>query len=202
MSIHALGGVLFSPLITPDYSCAPLADAHGVGFGNPHRISLGTKGGTNMSVRTITLILALLCISVSLRAADEPLIGAWKLNVAKSKYSPGPTPKGATITYEAIPGGVKATVRNVDPQGKENTNHLPYVFDGKEYPSPESQTGAMFVNKRIDANTTERFTMKAGKLLVTMRRVVSKDGKTLTVTQKGTNENGRAVDNVQVYDKQ
>src|SRR3990172_4011581 len=100
--------------------------------------------------------------------------------------------KAPRLPMKQYPGGVKATVRNVDPQGKENTNHLTYIFDGKEYPSPESQTGAMFVNKRIDANTTERFTMKARKLLVTIRRVVSKDGKMLTVTQKGTNENGRA----------
>src|SRR3990172_4011578 len=105
MTARPFCGVLFSPRITPDYPCASLADAHGVGFGNPHRVPLGTKGGTKMSIRTIPLFLALLCISVSLRAADDPVIGVWKLNVAKSKYSPGPTPKGATITYETIPGG-------------------------------------------------------------------------------------------------
>ena len=35
-------------------------------------------------------------------AQGIPGIGTWKLNVAKSKYSPGPAPKSATVTFSAV----------------------------------------------------------------------------------------------------
>jgi hypothetical protein len=31
---------------------------------------------------------------------SNPLIGTWKLNLAKSKFSPGPPPKSQTLTFE------------------------------------------------------------------------------------------------------
>ena len=56
--------------------------------------------------------------------------------------------------------------------------------------------------KRIDARTTVRTDKKGEKEVATLTRVVSEDGKTMTVTVKGTNAQGQAVDNVAVYDKQ
>jgi hypothetical protein len=56
--------------------------------------------------------------------------------------------------------------------------------------------------KRIDANTTERTDKKGDKVATTLRRVVAQDGKTMTVTTKGTNAEGQAVNNVIVFDKQ
>jgi hypothetical protein len=43
---------------------------------------------------------------------------------------------------------------------------------------------------------------KAGKQVQTYSRVVSKDGKTMTVTVKGTNAKGQTINNVSVYEKQ
>jgi hypothetical protein len=43
---------------------------------------------------------------------------------------------------------------------------------------------------------------KSGKVVLTTRSVVSKDGKIRTVTGKGTNANGQATSNVTVYEKQ
>ena len=55
--------------------------------------------------------------------------------------------------------------------------------------------------KRIDARTTVRTDKKGGKVLATRTRVVSQDGKTLTITSKGTNAQGQAFNEVGVYDK-
>jgi len=52
---------------------------------------------------TRTLIVMFLCcfaLSVAASPAD-PHVGTWKLNVAKSKYSPGPAPKEVTMKIEA-----------------------------------------------------------------------------------------------------
>jgi len=40
--------------------------------------------------------------------ASDPRIGTWKLNVAKSKYSPGPAPQSLTVKVEpSAQGGRK-----------------------------------------------------------------------------------------------
>ena len=48
---------------------------------------------------------------------EDLIIGTWRLNVAKSKYSPGPPPKSETRTYERGPGGLKATIKRVYADG-------------------------------------------------------------------------------------
>ena len=56
--------------------------------------------------------------------------------------------------------------------------------------------------KKIDDNSYENTWKLAGKGTVTAKVVVSADGKTLTVTQAGTDPQGKAVNSVAVYDKQ
>ena len=75
-------------------------------------------------------------------------------------------------------------------------------YDGKDYPLagvPNADTVSL---KRIDARTTERTDKKDGKVVQTLARVVSQDGKTMTVTSKGTNAQGQTVNNVAVWEKQ
>ena len=75
-----------------------------------------------MKAKITALVVAMLVVSAGLAADDNPLIGKWKINLAKTKYSAG--------------------------------------------------------------------------------TLVSKDGKTLTRTQKGVNPQGQPIDNVQVLDRQ
>jgi hypothetical protein len=44
-------------------------------------------------------------------------VGTWKLNLEKSKYSPGPAPKSATLTIDAHDGGIKYTSHGENAQG-------------------------------------------------------------------------------------
>ena len=62
-------------------------------------------------------VIGMLALGMSLWAAD-PAIGTWKLDAAKSKYTPGPPPKSATITYEETADGIKRTGESVDAEGK------------------------------------------------------------------------------------
>jgi hypothetical protein len=55
--------------------------------------------------------------------------------------------------------------------------------------------------KRIDADTIEMVNKKGGKVTTTQRNVISKDGKTRTVTTTGIDSLGRRVNNVTVLDK-
>ena len=141
-------------------------------------------------------------VSLSAQGSD-PRIGTWKLNVAKSKYNPGPAPQSLTVIVEPSGQGEKVTTEFINPDGTRTTTQYTANFDGKDYPLTGSQLGADTVSlKRSNARTTVRTDKKAGKVAQTLRRVVSKDGKTMTVTTKGTNAQGQAVNNVALFEKQ
>ena len=56
--------------------------------------------------------------------------------------------------------------------------------------------------KRIDDNTVEATTKKGGKVVATVRIVVAKDGKSMTVTVKGKNAKGEPTSDLVAYDRQ
>ncbi len=135
---------------------------------------------------------------------NDPRIGTWKLNVAQSKYSPGPAPQSLMLKVEAAGGqGEKTTSDFVNADGTRTTTQYTANFDGKASPLTGSQFGADMVSlKRIDVRTTERTDKKGDKVVQVLTRVVSQDGKTMTVTTKGTNAQGQAMNNVGVFEKQ
>jgi hypothetical protein len=128
--------------------------------------------------------------------------GTWKLNLAKSKYTPGPPPKSATITYEETVDGIKRTGGSVDAEGKTTPFEYTAKYDGKDYPVTGQDLYDAITIKRIDDHTAESTLRKSGKAVGNARRVVSKDGKVMTLTITGTNSKGEKVHNVAVYDKQ
>jgi hypothetical protein len=134
--------------------------------------------------------------------ASNPRIGTWKLNVEKSKYNPGPAPKSETLKIEASGQGEKATVEGVNAAGTPIMTQYAAQYDGKDYPYTGSQNVDTLSLKRIDARTIERTNKKGDKVVSTSTQVISQDGKTVTVTTKGTNAQGQAVDNVTVWEKQ
>jgi hypothetical protein len=144
--------------------------------------------------------------SGTLRAQINPsLVGTWKMNPAKSKYSPGPGPQSQTVTFEAQGNGAKVSVQGTAADGSRIAYSYMTNYDGKDSPiSGTGVAGGADTNstKRIDANTTESTRKKAGKVIATLRNVVSKDGKVLTITVKGTDANGQPLNNVLVNEKQ
>ena len=53
----------------------------------------------------------------------------------------------------------------------------------------------------VDGLTATYTNKRAGKVVATGTRVLSKDGKMLTISFKGTNPKGQAVENILVFDK-
>jgi hypothetical protein len=150
-----------------------------------------------------TLIVgAILAIGTSVASAADPVIGTWQLNVAKSTFSPGPAPKSQTRSYAESPQGIVLTTKTVAADGKESTLSLTFKADGKPYPvsgNPDFDTVSV---KRVDALTVNSTQMKAGVIVGTGVRTVSKDGKGLTFAQKGTHVDGGKYDDMLVYDRQ
>ena len=142
------------------------------------------------------------CVAVNGALAADVFSGNWKVNLAKSKYDPGPAPKGPNFSkIEAMKGGLKFTNDGVNAEGKPTHNEWSGKFDGKDNPvkgDPNRDTAAL---KKIDGHTIEIVSKKDGKVTTTNRTVFSKDGKTRTGTSKGTNAKGEKVNNVTVYEK-
>src|SRR5439155_13907256 len=92
-----------------------------------------SPGGSTMNGRTIllTLVMCLACATAGFAA--DPQMGTWKLNEAKSKFSPG-APKNRTVVYEAAGESVKVTVDGIDGNGQPLHNEWTGKFDGKDYP--------------------------------------------------------------------
>lgn len=147
-------------------------------------------------------LLVAVAFTTSLRGADDPLIGTWKLNLAKSKYTGMAAPKSQAYKYEANgPDGVKFTNDTINADGTKVHAEYAVKFDGKDVPIKGDPMRDMTTNKRIDTNTTSGTSSLKGRPVGTYTRSVSKDGKTLTITSKGTND-GKPYDQVAVYDKQ
>ena len=134
-------------------------------------------------------------------AADNSL-GTWKLNMEKSKFSPSAPVKSLSTTREASDRGIKATTTGEQAGGAAINSSYVAMYDGSESPVTGAPYDTISI-KQVNANTfTYSAKKKDGKYSVTGRSVVSKDGKTMTNTIKGTNTDGKAYRATMVWDKQ
>ena len=131
----------------------------------------------------------------------DPVVGTWVLNVAKSKFSPGPALKSESRTYTMVGQEIKATSKGVGGDGKPTTGEWTIVYDGKDRPQTGNPDADTLSLKRVDAFTTEFTQKKAGKVVITGTRTISRDGKVMTITTKGTNAKGQAINEVEIFEK-
>jgi hypothetical protein len=159
--------------------------------------------------KSLLMVLAAFCTivlsgSVALAAgkAAENWLGTWKLDLAKSTYTPGPAPKSLTLKFKATPGGIKFTADGVGADGKATHSTFLSKFDGKDVPYEGNPDADMASPKKVDNNSYNNTWKKGGKPRIATNVVVSADGKTMTITQTGTNGKNQTVSNTAVYNKQ
>jgi hypothetical protein len=151
-------------------------------------------------------VVVCLCGSAGSRAEDNPILGKWKLNVEKSKFTPATaTPKSQTRTVEADGDSVKYSFEVVSADGKTGSYGFTVKYDGKFYPITGS--GAPYGADEISIKKATSYSYiatlkRGGKAVSTSHLVVAKDGKTATLTGKGTDASGKAMSMTAVYDKE
>jgi hypothetical protein len=135
-------------------------------------------------------------------AQSAPHIGRWVLNTGRSVYSPGPPPRSQVRTYSTEDGALKGVIETVQPLG--TTTKAEYVarFDGKDYPITGNADVDTIALTRVDEWTFDATMKRRGTVMTTVRNAVSKDGRTMTVTSKGTNARGQPTSSVAVLTKQ
>ena len=144
---------------------------------------------------------SVLLLAGAVDAADN-FLGTWTLNVAKSKYDPGPAPKSQTTILEPVAdGATKERGDRVNADGSRTQWEWTAKFDGKDYPvkgDPDRDTVSL---KKIDDNMIEVTNKKDGKVTNTMKIVVAKDGKSRTNEASFTNGKGVKFHNIMFFDR-
>lgn len=160
-------------------------------------------------MKALCLALTAMLVASSIDASAElgaptqrdPRIGRWRVNIAQSKWDPGPAPKRQTLVVEAAGQGEKVTSEITAADGTTTVTTYTAAFDGSDYPLIGSLVADMVSLRRIDERTTERTDKKGGRVVQVITRVVSPDGKTMTATVKGTGPKGQPVHNVLVFER-
>jgi hypothetical protein len=148
-------------------------------------------------------------------ATKDPALGTWRENVQKSTYSPGPPPRNGILRRYALrpDGFTTVTQTNVDAQGNPVVTLSAFKLDGREYPNYNTAAiGDLLATGAKTKATTSAKIIDAYSVTVTQRnaegvvgipftRTVSKDGKTMTVTTRGKNAQGQAVNNVVIFER-
>jgi hypothetical protein len=155
----------------------------------------------DMKTKTIGLILALCFFAGAACFADDPQMGTWKLNEAKSKLTPG-AGKNTTVAYEAAGDQVKVVIDGTDAEGTPTHNQWTGRIDGKDYAVTGDPKSDMRSYKKIDDHKLQFAVKKDGKTTVTGRIVVAPDGKSRIVTANGTDAHGQKAHEKAAYDKQ
>jgi hypothetical protein len=177
----------------------------GVLFGGRAHVRSINDGGIMNKLLKAFLIGAAIAggLGAAAPAADQPdpVIGKWTLNVAASKFMPGPAPKSQTRTYTQSAQGTVMKYTGVSASGSTVSGSSTYKYDGKDYPVTGSPDYDTLAPRRL--NGSVRIDLKkGGKVVGTTIRTLSAHNKVLTLSSKGKDVKGGTFDNVLVFDRQ
>jgi len=153
-----------------------------------------------MKARNLILTLALCFAGVATCFAQNPHMGTWKLNEAKSKIQAGP--KNTTVVYEATGDSVKVSTDGTDKDGKSIHTDWTGKFDGKDYPLTGDPTADSRSYTKIGGRMLMLANKKDGKVTTSGRIVISTDGKSRVLYLTGTDSAGKKFTSTAVYDKE
>ena len=153
-----------------------------------------------MKAKTIALTISLFFASVAVGFQNNPQIGTWKLNEAKSKFAG--KARNHTVVYEASGDQTKVTVDGVDENGGSVHSEWTGKFDGQDYAVTGDPNSDMRSYTRVNGNLMDFTVKNAGKVDMTGRIVVTADGLHRTVTSHSIDAKGKKSTSTAVFDKQ
>ena len=152
--------------------------------------------------KALSLIMLATVMFAGPALAADPIVGTWKLNLAKSKFSPGAELSAGTRVYTEANGTYTLEQKFTAKDGKETSSRVQYR-EGADVKQASPIAGVDTTHaKKLDANTWDFDLKKDGKIVGHVHRVVSADGKTLTAHNTGTRVSGATGDETLVFDRQ
>jgi hypothetical protein len=152
------------------------------------------------SARVMILAATLLATCHAALAAD-PLTGRWEIDLAKSKYDPGPPPKSAVRIQHLEGDALNVALEIILADGQPGDAQYTAKLDGKEHPVGRDPNSGTIAWTRVDARTLEFRRRRDGQVVETGRLEVSEDGTEMTLASQGVNAAGRKFNDLVVYRK-
>jgi hypothetical protein len=149
----------------------------------------------------IAAMVVLTLVLVTAAMAADPFVGTWKTNVANSQLGTNPAPKSNVSKIQAGENGLKMEQDIVDADGKGSHREFSWMPNGKDFPYPPYPALAMNCTRPDTHSITCILKTKDGKEAGRIENVLSKDGKTWTVTTTGRTAKGEAVHEVVVNER-
>jgi hypothetical protein len=136
------------------------------------------------------------------QAADDPFLGSWTLDKAKSVIASDPGVKSKTFVFSPNADGVTVTETLEMNSGEKHVSHLPYAY-GR--PTPQAGPGfdALLVERIGPRSARWTVTLK-GKMLSQLQVDVSADGREMAFRylSSAADPTGKVTKDRYVYDKQ
>ena len=154
-----------------------------------------------MKTRSMVMTLVLCFIGLAAGFAENPNMGTWKLNEAKSKV-PARMLKNTLVVYSADGDSIKVVTDGTDGKGSPMHTEWAGKFDGKDYPLSGDPTADSRSYSKVNEQTLTLDNKKSGKVAASGKIVVSPDGKTRTLTVSAKDSAGKKITSTAIYDKQ
>ena len=156
-------------------------------------------------MRKLMLLVAFIGL-VGLVWAADPAAGTWKLNVAKSRFATSTQAplKVQTLVIREVGDQSETTITGTRTDGSSISAKFTFPLQGGavKYQQGGFAEGVSGIGTRIDTNTVLFTTIQNGRQIETEQCAVSKDGKMMNCTAKGTDAKGKPFESLTVYDKQ
>ncbi len=146
------------------------------------------------------LLLFVLALFPSTLFAADPFLGKWLLDPQRSKYPASACPKRMTIEMRAQANGVHYRSETVLPNGRLITADYTAAYNGK----PAIVIGDRGMLLPVSLKQTQPRVVVATytsgfQPVATSRRVVSADGKVMTITTTSQDAAGNSTTNIGIY---
>lgn len=148
------------------------------------------------------VILAVLAVT-SATASTDPFVGNWKLDVQRSRYPGDTCPRSMVIEMRTAERGIRyqsnARYRN------GSVTHAEYTaaYDGKQAIVMGARGMLLPVSlKRINTRTVVASYLRGFEVVAVSRRVVSEDGRSMTIRTTSRDKTGKIVTTFGVYVKE
>jgi hypothetical protein len=148
-----------------------------------------------------SMLAMLVPVVMAADAAADSSVGTWKLNVAKSTFGSGTSPKSETRTYSSSSMGTRVMIESEDASGKKSKTETLLTYDGQPQKVVGNADFDTVTTKRVDKYETTAELLKGGKVVGSLRRLVSSDGKTMSINQKVLKPDGSTETSMGVYER-
>lgn len=130
--------------------------------------------------------------------SDDIFIGVWVLDPEQCIYQLGEPPQAGFYEIQAHGDGYRFIIDWLSADGDEQHTEFEGIPDGVEYPYGDPDIADATSFNRVDALTLASRAIKDGEVINHAIRMISKDGRTMTVSQAILTAEGR-MENIAIY---